>query len=76
MGQSSKIAAIPADNRTVMYSVNQGIPFVMRESGKPVSAAIAQIAERLIETFEAAEEAVPELEGEGRSRLGRLFGNR
>jgi pilus assembly protein CpaE len=68
--------AIPADNRTVMYSVNQGIPFVMRESGKPVSVAIAQIAERLIETFEAAEEAVPELEGEGRSRLGRLFGNR
>lgn len=68
--------AIPADNRTVMYSVNQGIPFVMRESGRPVSVAIAQIAERLIETFGAAEEAVPELEGEGRSRLGRLFGNR
>lgn len=66
--------AIPADNRTVMYSVNQGVPFVVREAGKPVSAAIGQIADKLVETFEAEE--VTELAGNGRSRLGRLFGNR
>ncbi len=69
--------AIPSDIRTVMFSINQGVPFVMRDAGKPVSVAIVELANQLREAFEKAPE--PELEAvtaQGKSRLSRLFGNR
>ncbi len=70
---------IPTDHRTVMYSVNQGVPFVMRESNRPVSVAIVNLAERLREMLEVKEDEALEAEAttdSGRTRLGRLFGNR
>ena len=68
---------VPTDHRTVMYSVNQGVPFVMRESGRPISAAIVELADRLQETLEKSEEIIPEADAEGgRTRLSRLFGSR
>jgi pilus assembly protein CpaE len=69
---------IPTDQRTVMYSVNQGIPFVMRESGRPVSVAVVKLAERLREMLEEKDEELvsEDTADSGRTRLGRLFGNR
>ena len=68
--------AIPADTRTVMFSINQGIPFVIREPGKPVSIAILELAKRLREMLEEKEETERVAEPVGRSRLSRLFSNR
>ena len=70
--------SIPADERTVMFSINQGVPFVLREPGKPVSMAVIQLADQLRETFAKVKEVEPEpvVAPAGRSRLSRLFGSR
>jgi pilus assembly protein CpaE len=71
------VVSIPTDHRAVMFSVNQGVPFVMREPGKQVSVAVIKLADRLIEDLEKVEEVAPEAaDTSGRSRLGRLFGGR
>jgi pilus assembly protein CpaE len=68
---------IPLDTRTVTFSANQGIPFVSREPGKPVSAAILELAKRVRDQLEEREtEAGAAAETAGRSRLGRLFNPR
>lgn len=68
---------IPVDTRTVMFSVNQGVPFVMRDPGKGVSTAVVELAKQLQEMFDRADEAAElEAEAAGRSRLSRLFGSR
>lgn len=70
--------SIPADDRTVMFSVNRGVPFVLREPGKPVAEAITELANELrgiydrVGVSESDEVAAPG----GRSRLSRLFGSR
>lgn len=71
-------AVIPTDERTVMFSVNQGVPFVLREPSKPVSSALIQFVDRLIESLNVAgtRELEPLADSAGRSRLGRLFGGR
>jgi pilus assembly protein CpaE len=74
----SVTVAIPADQRTVMFSVNRGVPFVLREPGKPVSEAIFELASELRGIFDKVR--VPEADRVaapgGRSRLSRLFGSR
>jgi pilus assembly protein CpaE len=72
------MVAIPEDERTVMFSVNQGVPFVLRDTSKPVAAAIKQLAGQLCDALEKGSEDEPELAAEmaGRSRLSRLFSNR
>ncbi len=74
----SVTVAIPADHRTVMFSVNRGVPFVLREPGKPVSEAIFELASELRGIFDKVR--VPEADRVaapgGRSRLSRLFGSR
>jgi pilus assembly protein CpaE len=72
------MVAIPEDERTVMFSVNQGVPFVLRDDSKPVAAAIKQLAGQLCDALEKGPEDEPELAAEmaGRSRLSRLFSNR
>ena len=68
---------IPVDYRTVMFSINQGVPFVMREPGKGVSTAVIELAKQMQEILERVdEEEVLEVEAAGRSRLSRLFGSR
>jgi pilus assembly protein CpaE len=67
---------IPADTRTVMFSINQGIPFVSREPTKPVSIAILELAKRLREALEEKEVVELAAEPVGRSRLSRLFSTR
>lgn len=68
------VVSIPTDHRAVMFSVNQGVPFVMREPSKQVSVAVIKLADRLIEELE---EVAPEAaDASGPSRLGRLFGGR
>jgi pilus assembly protein CpaE len=72
------MASIPEDERTVMFSVNQGVPFVLRDAGKPVAVAIKQLAGQLSGALEKApeDEQEPAPEMAGRSRLSRLFSNR
>ncbi|MCK4831365.1 MAG: response regulator [Anaerolineales bacterium] len=74
----SVTVSIPADHRTVMFSVNRGVPFVLREPGKPVSEAIFELASELRGIFDKVR--VPEADRVaapgGRSRLSRLFGSR
>jgi pilus assembly protein CpaE len=70
--------SIPEDERTVMFSVNQGVPFVLRDGGKPVAAAVKDLAGRLCEVLEKMpeEDEAAEAEMAGRSRLSRLFSSR
>ncbi|MBN1316358.1 MAG: response regulator [Anaerolineales bacterium] len=69
--------AIPVDSRTVLFSINQGIPFVMRDPSKPVSISINELASRLrtILEQEEKEEAITN-KPVAQTRLSRLFGTR
>jgi pilus assembly protein CpaE len=69
--------SIPMDSRTVLFSINQGIPFVMRDPSKPVSVAINELATRLRAILEEEEEdEVVVNKPVAQSRLSRLFGTR
>jgi pilus assembly protein CpaE len=70
--------SIPEDERTVMFSVNQGVPFVLRDSSKPVAVALRELASQLCEVLERTpdEREEPEAEADSRTRLGRLFTTR
>lgn len=70
--------SIPLDTRTVLFSINQGIPFVMRDSSKPISISINELASRLrtILDEEEKEEEVVINKPVAQSRLSRLFGTR
>ncbi len=70
-------ASVPADPRTVMFSVNRGLPFVVREPGKAISEAVMQLAKQLREELRgsARDERERVAEPAGRPRLGRLFGS-
>ncbi|HUY77602.1 MAG TPA: response regulator [Ktedonobacterales bacterium] len=41
-------ALLPEDNRLVVTSVNQGIPFLLSQRGAPISRAVNTLAERLL----------------------------
>ncbi len=71
-------ASIPADDRTVMFSVNRGVPFVLREPGKPVSEAVFELANELRGIYDRVRvpASEPVAVPGGRSRLSRLFGSR
>jgi MinD-like ATPase involved in chromosome partitioning or flagellar assembly len=62
----------------VMFSVNQGVPFVLRDSSKPVAMAVKELASQLCQVLERTPEEREESEAEvvSRSRLSRLFSNR
>jgi pilus assembly protein CpaE len=70
--------SIPADHRTVMFSVNRGVPFVLREPGKPVSEAVFELANQLRGIYDRAGVREPDKVAApgGRSRLSRLFSSR
>lgn len=70
--------SIPEDARTVMFSVNQGVPFVLRDASKPVAVAVKELASQLCDVLEraAAESQEATAQSAGRSRLSRLFSSR
>jgi pilus assembly protein CpaE len=70
--------SIPEDERTVMFSVNQGVPFVLRDGSKPVAVAVKELASQLCDLLERAPAGDDESKAQtaGRSRLSRLFSNR
>lgn len=74
----SVMISIPEDERTVMFSVNQGIPFMLRDASKPVAVAVNELADQLCEVLEAAPEEHGRAAAQAASggRLGRLFNNR
>jgi MinD-like ATPase involved in chromosome partitioning or flagellar assembly len=60
-----------------MFSINQGVPFVLREPGKGVSTAVIELARQIQDMLEQEDkEEELEVEAAGRSRLSRLFGSR
>jgi pilus assembly protein CpaE len=74
----SVTVSIPADDRRVMFSVNRGVPFVLREPGTPVAQAVFQLADELRGIYDrvGAPESANVAAPGGRSRLSRLFGSR
>jgi pilus assembly protein CpaE len=73
-------AQIPLDRPVVLTAVNHGVPFVMRDPGRPVSQGIRQLAECVRGTLREKQEEEEEGErstvatGAGRLRLGHVFG--
>ena len=41
-------ATVPSDGKTVMTSINKGIPFVISHQQTPVAKSVFQLAEKLI----------------------------
>lgn len=71
------VAQIPLDPQVVLAAVNHGVPFVVREPGRPVSQALQQLAERvrdMVEEQVEGEEQEAAAVGPGRPRGGRVFG--
>jgi len=67
-------AQIPCDDRVVLLSVNQGVPFVLSDRGRPVAQGIFELARKLMSSLEEAKEASPAEAAERvGQRLGRLF---
>jgi pilus assembly protein CpaE len=67
---------IPQDGETVANSIRRGLPFVTEQSSKPISAAIIQLAERLVADLNAAAEPAAEeavAENGARKRSTRFF---
>ncbi len=71
-------AQIPRDRQVVVAAVNHGVPFVVRDPGRPVSQAVLQLAEyvgsALHERQEEEEVQQAVAAGAGRLRLGRVLG--
>ena len=70
------IAEVPIDGAAALASVNRGVPFVIGDAARPISQAITQLAENLLETWAVAEaeaEVEPQAEDADRRRLGRFF---
>jgi MinD-like ATPase involved in chromosome partitioning or flagellar assembly len=71
-------AQIPLDRQVVLGAINHGVPFVMRDPGRPVSLSILQLAEYVGNALQERQEEEEVREavaaGAGRLRLGRVFG--
>jgi pilus assembly protein CpaE len=69
-------AVLPLDDY-VSLSINQGIPFVISDSARPISQTVISLAEHVLEAWAVAaeEEAVaqPPPDDPARRRLGRFF---
>lgn len=68
---------IPLDERTVMSSVNRGVPFVTNGKTSPISQSVVELADNLVKVLmpepEQSAELLERLEGQTHSgRLGRL----
>jgi pilus assembly protein CpaE len=68
---------IPRDDAAAVMSINRGVPFVLGDSSRQISQAIQRLAENLLASWAAAEQAEeapePEVESDARRRLGRFF---
>ncbi|MBP7692789.1 MAG: response regulator [Anaerolineales bacterium] len=53
-------AQIPFDDRAVVTSVNNGVPFVVSGKGTPPAQAVAELAQKVKEEFAPKEAAQPE----------------
>ena len=69
-------AQVSLDEQAVQQAVNHGVPFMMRDEGRPISQGITQLAEYvqniLMEQLEVEEEEA--MAEPGRLRLSRVFG--
>jgi pilus assembly protein CpaE len=70
------MAEVPMDDIFALNSVNRGVPFVLSDDSRPISQAVVQLAQDLLELWaakEADEEEVPQADDAVRRRLGRFF---
>jgi pilus assembly protein CpaE len=61
IGESLKLpfaVTIPLDDRTISYSVNRGVPFLIENKGLPAAKAILLLAEQIRERIKKAAEPV------------------
>ena len=71
------MAEIPLDDAVALSSINQGVPFVLSDDSRPISQAVARLAEAILDAWAVVEEEQEAVEMQAddpaRRRLGRFF---
>ena len=67
------LAQIPMDERSALRAANYGIPFVVQDPRLPISLAIANLAQLIIDRFAVEELPQPSEQQKKRVGLGRLL---
>jgi pilus assembly protein CpaE len=66
------VAVLPLDERTVIPSVNRGVPFFINNKSQPVARAIISLAEAIRQRITELESVEQEISGTPRALVGKM----